>query len=147
MNEQRIVINCLPALHNAVKAISALDVKQPVEMILKPWQPKRSLSANALYWQWMNTLAKYVSTPQAEYTKDDLHDICRHKYLGYRSNGKRLKDGSQLPAQLKSTSDLKRSEFCYYMTQVDVWAAGLGCLLPRPDECEYQNYLDAQEAA
>ena len=147
MIEQRIVINGLSARHNAHAAIDCVDVKQPAEMILKPWQPKRSLSANALYWQWMNTLAKHVSTPAGGFIKDDLHDICRHKFLGYRSNGKRLKDGSQLPAQLKSTSSLKRNEFCYYMTQVDAWAASLGCLLPRPDDCEYQFYLDDQETA
>ena len=119
----------------------------PIQLVGKQYQPKRSLSANALYWPWMNALAKHVSTPAGSFTKDDMHDICRHKFLGYRSNGKRLKDGSRIPEQLKSTTELTKTEFCYYMTQVDAWAASLGCLLPRPDDCEYQVYLDAQEAA
>ena len=119
----------------------------PIQLVGKQYQPKRSLSANALYWPWMNTLAKHVSTPQATYTKDDLHDICRHQFLGYRSRGERMKDGSRIPEQLKSTTELTKPEFCFYLQLIDEWALSLGLQLPSPDESDYWDYKRAQVAA
>ena len=144
--EQRIVINGLPAKHNAHAAIDALDIGQPAEMILKPWQPKRSLSANALYWVWMRELAKHMTRKIGKEFDDDLmHDVCRQMFLYYRSPERRRIDGSIIPPQLESTTKLKKSEFCHYMTRIDSWAiTQLGLRLPRDKDDEYQKYLDAQ---
>ena len=103
---------------------------------------QRSLSANALYWQWLDTMARHFSKGVAKFTKDDMHDLMRHKFLGYES---RTIGKTELPPQLKSTADLTKAQMHEYMSQLDAWAADHKCLLPRPEDNEYAIY--AKEAA
>lgn len=146
--KQVLVLNSLGAIARAANLVAQLKPNEPMQIEIKPWAPPRTLSANALYWRWLTTLAAHLSTPKQHWTKDDLHDICRHKFIGYRSNARRfLSDGSQLPPQLKTTTELTKSEMCHYMTQIDSWAISLDCLLPSPDDSEYKQFIRKQEQA
>lgn len=146
--EQKLILNSDTALRKAINLLTTLRPQEPMQLQIKPWSPPRTLSANALYWKWMAQLSAHLSTPgQQEYSKDDLHDICRHKFLGYRSSGKRMADGTPLYPQLKSTTELSKSEMCHYMTQIDSWAISMNCLLPSPDDSEYKRFTKKQEVA
>lgn len=104
---------------------------------------KRTLSANNLYWQWLTVLAKFCSTEKTPLDKDTMHDVMRHMFLGYNdqySVGKQT-----IRMQLKSTAKLNKSEMCHYMSQIDAWAVEKGCLLPRPEDSEYQHWADMQK--
>jgi hypothetical protein len=103
-------------------------------------RPHRSLSANALYWTWLDALAKHFSKGGNKFDKDAMHDLMRHKFLGYEDKtvGKTV-----ISQQLKSTADLTSSGMCEYMQQIDAWAADCGCLLPRPENNEYAEWAKA----
>lgn len=141
---QKIVLNSTHAIRRAIEFLSSLNPEHTMQIEISKWRSPRTLSANALYWQWMSCLAAHVGTQGKLYSKDDLHDICRHKFLGYRSAGGRLADGSALSPQLKSTTGLTKGDMCHYMTQVDAWAVSIGCLLSYPDDSEYKKYAEMQ---
>jgi len=133
-----------------------VDTDKPLEIVVRQFKAKRSTPANALYWQWLTVMAKYFSgrkininadEPDLEpeyiitsYNKDDMHDLCRHKFLGYED---KLIGKTIIGHQLKSTTGLDVSQMHIYMLQIDIWAQDLGCYLPRPEDSDYEKYRSA----
>ena len=105
----------------------------------------RSLSQNGLYWMWMAELAESFNKRTkggAEWSKDDMHDLMRHKFLGYEEK----KIGStELKPLLRSTTKLDKGEMHHYMTQVDVWASEVNVFLSHPEDSEYAKLIERQE--
>ena len=97
---------------------------------------KRSLRANALYWDWMQALSERFSA-KGQYSKEEMHDLMRHNFLGYED---RMIGNTLISQQLKSTTDLDSGEMFHYMEKIDAWAADHGCLLPRPSDGEYEKW-------
>jgi len=92
---------------------------------------QRSLNQNSLYWQWIGDIAP-------------AHDLMRHLHLGYRKVPKM--GATQVPDQLKSTTDCSASEMAEYMTKVDAWCVQyLNLMLPRPEDSEYAKYREANQ--
>lgn len=106
----------------------------------EPWKDKRSLNANALYWQWLTIMAEHFSRGGQLFTKDDMHDLMRHQFLGYvdRKIGR-----TEISQQLASTANLDTSQMHAYMSKIDAWAADHGCLLPRPEDSTYSEWQRA----
>lgn len=104
---------------------------------------KRSLPQNNLYWEWMTRLGQHFSKSGAKYSSEEMHDLMRHKFLGYVN--KKI-GNTELQPQLRSTTDLTKKEFSEYMMKIEVWAAEHGCLLPYPADNEYASYREAQAA-
>lgn len=105
-----------------------------------PWKDKRSLNANALYWQWLTIMAEHFSRGGQPFTKDDMHDLMRHQHLGYTD---RVVGKTRIAQQLASTSDLDTGQMHAYMSKIDAWAADHGCLLPRPEDSTYAEWQRA----
>ena len=105
----------------------------------------RSISQNGLYWMWMGQLAESFNSrsKDANFSKDDMHDLMRHKFLGYESKtiGK-----TELKDILRSTTKLLKGEMHHYMTQVDVWASEVGVFLQHPEDSEYMKLQERQNA-
>ena len=114
----------------------------PVVITCDRHREKRSTSANALYWTWLTTLAKHFSRKGNVFTKDDMHDLMRHRFLGYEAKtiGK-----TEIQPQLKSTAELDTAQMLEFMQKIDSWALDHGCLLPRPEDNEYENYARASQ--
>jgi len=118
----------------------ALILDGPICIHVERYSPKRSTSANALYWQWLTVMAKHFSKKGQTFTKDDMHDLMRHRFLGYEN---RVIGKTELKPQLKSSASLSTREMCEYMTKIDAWAADNGCLLPRPEDNDYSEWQRA----
>lgn len=103
----------------------------------------RSLSQNGLYWMWMATLAESFNarSKDGEWSKDDMHDLMRHKFLGYES---KVIGKTELKDILRSTTKLLKNEMFHYMTQIDVWATEVGVFLPHPDDSEHAKLMERQ---
>lgn len=126
------------------------------EVSVKPYKPKRSLSANALYWMWIDQMTDKLQSKGMTITvtdektgeeknklieKDDTHDLMREKFLGYEIKVTRRVN----IRTLVSTTSLNKSEFCHYMEQVYHFANEyLSLVLPTPLDSEYQEYLNRQ---
>ena len=104
----------------------------------------RSISQNGLYWMWMGQLAESFNarSKDGQWSKDDMHDLMRHKFLGYESKtiGK-----TELKDILRSTTKLLKGEMHQYMTQIDAWAVDVGVFLTHPEDSEYMKLMDRQE--
>lgn len=101
----------------------------------------RTLSQNALYWQWLGQMATFFTGKGYPLSKEDAHDLMRHEFLGYES---KTLGRTEIKPQLRSTTKLDRGEMAQYMTMVDQWAAEKGCLLPKPEDSEYVKYMREQ---
>jgi len=121
-------------------AIRMLLADGPVRVEVENVKERRSTSANALYWQWLTVMAKHFSRKGQVFTKDDMHDLMRHKFLGYEE---RKVGNTALQPQLKSTADLDTAKMCEYMTKLDAWCADHVCLLPRPEDNDYAQWQKA----
>jgi len=110
---------------------------------VEEYKSPRSLSANGLYWMWLGEIAAYLTKKGRQADKDDLHDLMRHKFLGY--NESRAVGKTIIERTLRSTTKLNKSEFCFYMEKVEAWAAEAGCLVTSPLESEYKQFLDKQD--
>jgi hypothetical protein len=110
---------------------------------------QRSLSQNNLYWRWLTQIGPAVNEKwglgwDKKYEKDMAHDLMRHLHLGYRQIPKM--GATQVPDQLKSTTDCSASEMAEYMTKVDAWCVQyLNLLLERPEDSEYAKYREANQ--
>jgi hypothetical protein len=115
------------------------------KLVLKyeQWSEPRSRSQLALYRIWLRQMASFFSTKEAKYSDDDMHDLMRHKFLGYED---RRIGNTEIKLQLRSTANgrISKQEMSEYMTKVDIWAAELGCYLPRPEDNEYTKYREAR---
>lgn len=101
----------------------------------KPWRVKiellrkqRTLPQNALYWEWLTAIGNEIG-----YTKDEMHDTFREKFLPWREVevcGVRRKI-------LTSTSspEFTTAMMAEYMSHIDRFAAQeLGIVLPTPSD-------------
>lgn len=130
------------ALNQICDHFQALEPDEVFKVEIKPLRGKRSTDQNSLYWRWLTVAADYFSKRGQKFTKDDMHDLFRHLFLGYES---RVIGHTKLQEQLKSTSKLDSSEMAFYMNQVDMWCADKKLLLPKPEDNQYTQY--AREAA
>ena len=105
---------------------------------------KRSKSQNDLYWEWLSYLSEYINSKKGtDVSKDDMHDYMRHKYLGYDAP---KKIGSvEVRERLKTTTQLTTGEMFHYMSEIDAYAASIGLMLPRPDDCQYERNRRKQD--
>lgn len=101
--------------------LAQADEHLPLEVSIKPYKRNRSTEQNALYWSLLSVISQ-----ETGYTKDDLHDMLRNKFLGMQ-----VKEiaGEQVQ-YLPSTTKLKVGEMADYITQIEAWSAQLGIRLP-----------------
>lgn len=139
----RVIITDEEQRRRAVDAVLRCSLDAPMEMTLQRYEPRRTLPMNALWWMWMQEMAKHFSKRAGPFSKDDLHILMKHQFLGYqdaRTIGK-----TEIPRQLRSTADLTKGEMLQLMQQVDAWAADHGCLLTRPEDSEYDELARRQD--
>jgi hypothetical protein len=109
----------------------------------EPWTEPRSKSQLALYRVWLRHMADHFSGKGQQFSDDDMHDLMRHKFLGYED---RKIGGTEVKQQLKSTAAGKigKLEMSEFMHKIEVWCTELGCYLPYPEENEYTKYRRAR---
>lgn len=107
------------------------------------WREPRSRSQLNLYREWLKAMADFFSTRDNLFTDEDMHDLCRHKFLGYET--KRV-GKTEIRDQLRSTANgkISKADMSEYMHKVDVWATEMGCYLPHPEDNEYSKYREAR---
>lgn len=114
----------------------------PLQVSVKKLKPKRSTEQNGLLWMWMEEMAAYFTNMDYPLDKEQAKELMCHLFLGYSEwttpTGKVIRS-------LKSTSKLKVGEMHDFLTQVDIWAAGKGCLLTRPEHNVYDELNRRQE--
>lgn len=139
----RVVISDEDQRRRAIDAVMRCNPDEPMEMTLQRHEPKRTLPMNALYWDWLTQMADHFSRKAGPFDKDSMHCLMRHQHLGYTDA--RVIGKTEIPQQLRSTTDLTKGEMLEYMQRIDAWAADHGCLLARPEDAEYEQLAKRQE--
>ena len=96
-------------LQTAIAVVSSLD-EGVYDMIIMDKDYARSHDQNSLLW---GVIYKGISDTTG-YTIDEVHDICRMKWLA-EDNG-----------ELKSTAGLTKTEFNEYIDKIINWSKSLG---------------------
>jgi hypothetical protein len=118
--------NRLELPHTVAQWLLALSKDAlPYEIVAKPYRRNRRIEQNDFYW----TLLTHISQ-ETGYTKDDLHDMMRYKFLGMQQKEVAGVNIEYLP----STTKLKVGEMADYLTQIEQWASQLGIWLPAREE-------------
>ena len=115
------------------------DWSVPMEIICKPFESLRTRGQNSLYWRWLGRLAIELSTRQNVYSKDDFHDLLRHRFLGTEE----VNIAGEVITRLPSTTRLGKAGMSSYMAQIEAWATDCGIFLPIPADNEYKKYREA----
>jgi hypothetical protein len=101
----------------------------------------RSISQSNLFWMWMTEMAEHFASKGVENsTKDQMHDLMCHKFLGTIT----VTVGKTQITRLKSLRDLDKGDMLYFMRQMDEWSADHGLLLTHPEDSEYQRLIEEQ---
>lgn len=124
----RFIIKNNQVLENCIKDIQEIKIEDNMQVEIKPYVAKRSLDANNLYWQWLETISEYTG-----YTKDEMHDVMRARYLPLKF---REVDGLKL-TELTSTTTLNTKQFSDYMREIEAFAVENDIRLPYPEELIY----------
>ena len=104
------------------------DEKAIIE--IKQDKDSRSTKQNRLYWEWIKLLGT-----ETGYTKDEMHVVMRHKYLGYEE----VTTKTGVIKELRSTTKLNMGNFKDYLEQIDIFASEYGIVLPRPEDLYYES--------
>jgi len=106
----------------------------------------RSLDQNSLYWVWIAQITEFVNEKKGtDFSTNEMHEWMKHSFLGY--DDPKVIGKVEIPAQLKSTAKLSKSEMFAYMDRIDIYWAQLGCLLVTPDDSVYAELKSKHEGA
>jgi hypothetical protein len=101
---------------NLFAKIDRLDPHVEWQVIIRKKKSKRSLDQNRRYWKLLTLFGK-----QLGYTADEMHDLCRFKFLRSRIEI----EGEPLPL-MQSSTKLTTAEMADYQDNIERWANQLG---------------------
>ena len=99
-----------------IQKVDELDPTMRWQATIVEYKSKRSDIQNNRYWALMTEFGNFLG-----YSKDDLHDICRYKFL---RNFIEI-EGEQLPL-LKTTTKLTTAEMANFQNEIERWGHEMG---------------------
>lgn len=135
------VISSHQYLPSVMKEIADMVDKNGFVKVSVSAGSNRSISQNNLFWMWMTEMANYFASKGVENsTKDQMHDLMCHKFLGSIT----VTVGKTQITRLKSLRDLDKGDMLHFLRQIDEWSADHGLLLTHPEDSEYQRLTEEQ---
>lgn len=108
------------------KELHAFNDKRVVITIEK-LKSTRSIRQNALWWLYIGIIAKEIG-----YTKDELHEICKFKFLKREKVNEKTGEVFEYSG---STTKLSKTEFGELVDSIIRWASeSFGIVLPSPGD-------------
>lgn len=99
-----------------------------VEVSIKKWKDKRTLSQNSLYWKILELIENETGND-----KDTLHDYFKIRFLDKR----RLKLGDDEKILPGSTKALDTAEMGQYIDKITAYVSQQGIAIPAPDYMDF----------
>jgi hypothetical protein len=110
------------------------DWDHAVQLTVKRYVEKRSLSQNALFHVWCREMADHFKA--ANVNQDSMKELLKYKFLGTED---RVIGKTVIPNQVRCTSKLDRGEMLHFMDEVQAWALDHGVKLSCPQDSEYMR--------
>ena len=118
-------------LENMTRSIFKETKGDAVIVEMKPDVQSRSTKQNALYWKWLGVLTETGNSQGA------LHQYLAQEFLSPVAEDIQ----GQTVLVIKSTTTLTVKEFAEYLSRVEEFADGLGCILPRPEDLYLESMM------
>ena len=118
-------------LENMTRGIFKETECDEVIVEMKPNTMSRSTKQNALYWKWLDVLTETGNSVGA------LHQYLAQEYLSPVAEDIQ----GETVLVIKSTTTLTVKEFAEYLSRVEEFADGLGCILPRPEDLYLESMM------
>ena len=119
------------SFYNITEFIDTLSRAKKWKITVEPYKERRSLSQNALYWVWVEKVAKECGD-SVGYTKNEMARIFKQMFLvpSVVTHG-----GVDYPEY--STKGLSKAEMSEYMSHIDHFAVSeFGVYVPIPEELQ-----------
>jgi len=137
----QFIISSSQYLPSVMKELETLIDKHGFIKMVVTAGSNKSVSQNNLFWMWMTEMAEHFASKGVEdSTKDQMHDLMCHKFLGNIT----VTVGKTEITRLKSLRDLDKGDMLHFMRQIDEWSADHGLLLTHPEDSEYQRLTEVQ---
>jgi len=137
----QFIISSSQYLPSVMKELNTLIDKHGFIKMVVTAGSNKSVSQNNLFWMWTTEMANYFASKGVENsTKDQMHDLMCHKFLGNIT----VTVGKTEITRLKSLRDLDKGDMLHFMRQIDEWSADHGLLLTHPEDSEYQRLTEVQ---
>lgn len=140
VRDQNTLENCIQFVQEQFK------IQKDVEVQVKKYESRRSLSQNSLAWVIYDDVAKHMNKimkPQDPYDKDDIHDYLLGQRFGFITKQVGKKTKVHRPA--KKTSCMTVGQMTNWLDWVLAWCAEKGIDIKIPADCEYLQLKEAQE--
>jgi len=108
----------------------ALSLAKPLSVDIKLYRRNRSASQNKLMWLWLQVIGDDLG-----YTKDETYHEMSELYLPVITM--RRFDGKKQETRL-TTSKLNSKEFTDFLNNIELFAAGMGIILPHPEDLMWE---------
>ena len=118
----------------------------PLQIKVEKFDPKRTLSQNALFHMWCQEIADhFVNNGRAhfqsgiEITKDTVKENLKQTFLGTEPKTRtNLQTGEVIQLEeVQRTRNLSTAKMYRFMVLIDQWALGFNIFLTKPEESEY----------
>lgn len=126
-----------------IQEMSLGDGDTTLEVIVQKHRAKRSLSQNAMYWDWITIIGDSLG-----YSKDAQHGILKVRFLlpilvrddpDVAALAERVQGNESLLSNMLSTSDLSVKQFTEYLDDINEFAGRMGIRLPHPEDVHYRE--------
>lgn len=107
---------------------------------VKEWRQKRSLSQNALYWKWLEEISKQAKVQGKVFDSETWHQY----FLKYYCPSKSIQMPAGENSLVKSTKKLDKGEMHHYLFKIELWAQDKGIILTIPSYSEYSKLTEQQ---
>ena len=114
----------------AVSYLKSVSLTMPLVVEIKPYKRNRSAAQNKLMWMWFQVIGDDLG-----YTQDEVYNEMSELYLPMIAM--RRFDGEEQQVRL-TTSKLKVHEFREFLNNIDLFAAGMGIILPKPEDLMWE---------
>lgn len=114
---------------NALDYIKAIDISKPIEVFIREYKKRRSISQNNLYWMWLPILGDHFGE-----TKEEMHETIAAHFLGVTERITR--HGHKIVKPI-STTTLSTKEFTLYLEKIEALAHRENIKLLMPDDYRF----------
>ena len=126
-----------------------LNDGQCYRLQIKPWREKRSIPQNALSHMWYGEISEYlIKSGRVDATPEWVKRNLKKTYLGCTevTYTDFITGEKTTHWEPRHTSDLDTGEMHDFLCKVEAWCAQFGLALTIPQNCEFQQLRDKQEA-
>jgi hypothetical protein len=132
VNGRRLILRNATIRDRAAEIVAGLPVSEekPLEVLVRPYQKRRSLAQNSLYWKWVDAIRLHIiDSTGKRFSKDEVHEWLAAEFLPTRV----VEIAGKAKATRTSTARLSTKEMVGYLEAIEHWAgADLQCYLEHP---------------